>query len=104
MRNDEATIGFDLRSTVSDPDWTADRRTRYLLRRDVASVRSVDPLVWVRPPGLPPAPQAEGLWPDLSSLFAAAHALDHADAVAVRITAFEEDPTPESAATIGPAS
>src|SRR5215472_4920558 len=98
----EATIGFDLRSTVSDPSWTVDRRTRFLLRRDVASVRSVDPLVWVRPLGLPPAPQPEGLWPDLSGLFAA-HALDHTDAVAVRITALEEDGTPESAGTIGPA-
>jgi hypothetical protein len=100
----EATIGFDLRSTASDPSWTVDRRTRFLLRRDVASVRSVDPIVWVRPPGLPPAPEAEGLWPKLSDLFAAAHALDHADAMAVRITALEEDgPTPESAGTIGAA-
>jgi hypothetical protein len=90
----EATIGFDLRLTGSDPSWTVDRRTRFLLRRDVASVRSVDPLVWVRPPGLPPAPEAEGLWPDLS-----------ADAIAVRITALEEDgPTPENAGAIGPAS
>jgi hypothetical protein len=56
----EATIGFDLRSTAPDPSWTADRRIRYLLRRDVTSVRSVDPLVWVRPPGLPPAPEADG--------------------------------------------
>jgi hypothetical protein len=101
----EATIGFDLRSTVPDPSWTADRRTRFLLRRDVASVRSVDPLVWVRPPGLPTAPEAEGLWPDLSGLFAAAHALDRADVMAVRITAFEEDgQTPEGAGTIEPAS
>lgn len=101
----EATIGFDLRSTVSDPSWTADRRTLFLLRRDVVSVRSVDPLVWERPPGLPPAPVPEGLWPDLSSLFAAMHALDRADAIAVRITALEEDErTPESAGTIGPAS
>jgi hypothetical protein len=99
----EATIGFDLRSAVSDPSWTVDRRTRFLLRRDVAAVRSVDPLVWVRPPGLPPAPQPEGLWPDLSALFAAARALGRADAVAVRITALEEDGTPESAGTIGPA-
>ena len=104
MRNDEATIGFDLRSTVPDPGWTMDRRTRFLLRRDVASVRSVDPLVWARPLGLPPAPEAEGLWSNLSGLFAAAHALDHANAMAVRITAFEEDgPTPESVQTIGPA-
>jgi hypothetical protein len=97
----EATIGFDLRSTASDTSWTVDRRTRFLLRRDVASVRSVDPLVWVQPPGLPPAPEAEGLWPKLSDLFAAAHALDHADAMAVRITALEEDERPpESAGTI----
>jgi hypothetical protein len=100
----EATIGFDLRSTVSDPSWTADRRTRYLLRRDVASVRSVDPLVWVRPPGLPPAPEAEVLWPNLSDLFAAAHLLGHANAMAVRITALEEDgPAPERVDTTGPA-
>ena len=105
MRNVEATIGFDLRSTVPDPSWTVDRRRRFLPRGDVTSVRSVDPLVWVRPPGLPPAPQGEGLWPDLSDLFAAAHALDHAGAMAVRITAFEEDgPTPENADAIGPAS
>jgi hypothetical protein len=98
----EATIGFDLRSTASDPSWTVDRRTRFLLRHDVASVRSVDPIVWVRPPGLLPAPEAEGLWPKLSDLFAAAHALDHADAMAVRITALEEDERPpESAGTIG---
>src|SRR5215471_7689249 len=100
----EATIGFDLRSTVSDPSWTVDRRTRFLLRGDVTSVRSVDPLVWVRPLGLPPAPEAEGLWSNLSDLLAAARALDHADATAVRITAFEENgPTPESAGAIGPA-
>jgi len=101
----EATIGFDLRSTVPDPSWTVDQRTRFLLRGDVAAVRSVDPIVWVRPPGLPPAPDAGGLWPDLSDLFAAADALDHADVMAVRITAFEEDgQAPESAGTIGPAS
>ena len=101
----EETIGFDLRSTVSDPSWTADRRTVFLLRRDVASVRSVDTLVWERPRGLPPVP--EGLWPSLSDLFAAAGALAHADAVAVRIRALEDEEerrTPESAGTIGPAS
>lgn len=87
----ETTIGFDLRSIVSDPDWTADRRARYLLRRDVPSVRSVDPLVWVRPPGRPPLPEAEELWPDLPGLLAAAHALDGAGAVVVRITALGED-------------
>jgi hypothetical protein len=54
----EATIGFDLRSTIPDPSWTADRRTRFLLRRDVAAVRSVDPLVWERPPGFPRAQEA----------------------------------------------
>ena len=101
----EETIGFDLRSTVSDPSWTADRRTLFLLRHDVASVRSVDTLVWERPPGLPQAPVPEGLWSSLSNLFAAAHALDRADTVAVRITAVEEDEgTPESAGTTGPAS
>ena len=94
----EATIGFDLRSVVSDPSWTVDRRTRYLLRPDVPSVRSVDSLVWERPPGLPPPPVPEGLWPNLSDLFAAAGALDRADVVAVRITAFPEEedgPTPQ---------
>ena len=100
----EATIGFDLRSTVPDPSWTADRETVFLLRRDVAAVRSVDTLVWEQPPGLPPAPVPERLWPDLSALSAAAHALDHADAIAVRITALEEDGrTPEGVDTIGPA-
>ncbi len=83
----EATIGFDLRSIVPDPNWTVDRRTRYLLRRDVPSVRSVDPLVWERPPELPPSPDAQGLWPNLSDLLAAARALDLARAVVVRITA-----------------
>jgi hypothetical protein len=98
----EATIGFDLRSTVSDASWTVDRRTRYLLRREVAAVRSVDPIVWVRPPGFPRSPEPAGLWSNLSDLFAAAHALDRADAVAVRITALEEDgPTDESAGPIG---
>jgi len=101
----ETTIGFDLRSTAPDPTWTADRRTRHLLRRDVTSVRSVDPMVWVRLPGLAPAPEANGLWPDLSDLVAAAHALDQADAMTVRITALEEDePAPESAGPTGPAS
>jgi hypothetical protein len=38
----EETIGFDLRSIVPDPSWTAERRTRHLLRRDVPAVRSVD--------------------------------------------------------------
>jgi hypothetical protein len=104
----EATIGFDLRSTLSDPSWTVDRRTRHLLRRDVASVRSVDPHVWERPlePPLepPPAPETAGLWPSLSDLFAAARVLDHTDAVVVRITALEEDgPAPESIDTSGPA-
>ena len=101
----EATIGFDLRSTVSDPSWTVDRRTRFLLRRDVTSVRSVDPLVWARAPGLPPATEPEGLWPNLAALFAAAHGLDQADAMAVRITALEEDGlAPESVDTTGLAS
>ena len=97
----EQTIGFDLRSIVSDPSWTVDRRTRYLLRRDVPSVRSVDTLVWERPPGLPPPPVPEGLWPSLSDLFAAAGALDRADVVAVRITAFVADePTPKVAPAV----
>lgn len=87
----ETTIGFDLRSIISDPDWTADRKARHLLRRDVASVRSVDPLVWVRPPGLPPPPEAGELWADLPGLLAAAQALDGAGAVVVRITALGED-------------
>jgi hypothetical protein len=101
----ETTIGFDLRSIVPDPSWTADRRTSYLLRRDVPSVRSVDTLVWERPPGLPRPPVPEGLWPNLSDLFAAAGALDRAGVVAVRITAFGEDePTPESLDPIGPAA
>jgi hypothetical protein len=99
----EATIGFDLRSIVSDPSWTVDRRTRYLLRPDVPSVRSVDPLVWARTPGLPASPEAEGLWSNLSDLSVAAHGLDHAGAVAVRITALgEEGQTPESLEPISP--
>ena len=90
----EATIGFDLRSTVPDPSWTADRRARYLLRRDIASVRSVDPMVWERPPGFPRSPEPVGLWPGLHGLLAAASALDQAGAVIVRITAFEEEGGP----------
>jgi hypothetical protein len=101
----EETIGFDLRSIVPDPSWTADRRTSYLLRRDVPSVRSIDTLVWERPPVLPRPPVPEGLWSNLSDLFAAAGALDRAGVVAVRITAFGEDePTPESLDPIGPAA
>ena len=100
----EATIGFDLRSIVPDPSWTADRRTSYLLRRDVPSVRSIDTLVWERPPGLPRPPVPERLWPNLSDLYAAAGALDRAGVVAVRITAFPEDePPPESLDPAGPA-
>ena len=87
----EETIGFDLRLIVSDPSWTVDRRTRHLLRPDVPSVRSVDPQVWERPPGLPPSPEPGGLWSSLSDLSEAAHGLDHAGAVVVRITAFGED-------------
>ena len=101
----EETIGFDLRSIVPDPSWTADRRTSYLLRRDVPSVRSVDTLVWERPPGLPRPPVPEGLWPSLSDLYAAAGALDRAGIVAVRITAFPEDePPPENLDPAGPAA
>ena len=100
----EATIGFDLRSTVADLSWTAERRTRFLLRRDVKSVRSVDPLVWERPQGLPPAPEAAGLWPSLSGLLAAAQAPGHLDAVTVRITALEDDEQAlETAGPVGPA-
>ena len=56
----------------------------------------------MRPPGFPRSPEPAGLWSNLSDLFAAAHALDRADAVAVRITALEEDgPTDESAGPIG---
>ena len=103
----EVTIGFDLRSTVGDPSWTAERRARYLLRHDVASVRSVDPDAWVRPPGLPPAPRTEpehvGVWPHLSDLLAAARELDRAGAVTVRITVLDEDAqAADSAAPFGP--
>ena len=87
----ETTVGFDLRSIVLDPGWTADRRARHLLRRDVRSVRSVDPLVWVRPPGLPAPPGAGELWPDLAGLLAAARVLEGAGAVVVRITALGQD-------------
>jgi hypothetical protein len=87
----ETTVGFDLRSIVLDPGWTADRRARHLLRREVRSVRSVDPLVWVRPPGLPAPPGAGELWPDLAGLLAAARVLEGAGAVVVRITALGQD-------------
>ena len=101
----EATIGYDLRSIVSDPSWTADRRARHLLRRDVPSVRSVDPMVWERPPRLPPSPEPEGLWPDLPGLLAAARSLDQAGTAVVRVTALEEDgETPQDVDPAGPAS
>jgi hypothetical protein len=96
----EATIGFDLRSTAADPTWTEKRRTSYLLRRDVASVRSVDAQAWMRPPGLSRGPGAEGLWAERPDLLAAAHAVNHATAILVRITAFPED---EPETTAGPA-
>src|SRR5260370_14622232 len=99
----EGTMGLDRGSIVPDPSWTADRRAQFLLRRDVPSVRSVDTLVWERPPGLPRPPVPERLWPDLSALSAAAHALDRAGTVVVRITALGEDaPTPESLDPAGP--
>ena len=101
----EVTIGFDLRSAVADHSWTAERRTRFLLRRDVTSVRSVDPLVWERPPGLPPAPEAAGLWPTLAPLLAT-HAPGRADAVVVRITAFadeDDEQARDGAGPVGPA-
>jgi hypothetical protein len=87
----EETIGFDLRSAGPVPDWTADRRKRHLLRRDVPSVRSVDSLAWPQPPGLPPSPEFSGLWPSLSELLVAAHAVPRAGIVAVQITAVEQD-------------
>jgi hypothetical protein len=101
----EATIGFDMRSTAPDPSWTDNRRTLHLLRRDVPSVRSVDPLVWERPPGLPAAPVPEGLWASLADLLAAAHAVDRAQTTIVRITSLEEEEeeeggTPEGADTM----
>jgi hypothetical protein len=47
---------------------------------------------------------SRGLRATLSDLFAAAHALDRADAIAVRITALEEDERPpDGPGTIGPA-
>jgi hypothetical protein len=99
----EAIIGFDLRSIVPDPSWTVDRRARHLLRRDVTAVRSVDPLSWERPPGLPSSPEPEGLWSSLSDLLAATRTLDRAGVVAVRITALGADgPTPERVGPIGP--
>jgi hypothetical protein len=87
----ETTIGFDLRSTLPDPYWTPDRRARHLLRPDVPSVRSVDPMVWERPSGFPSPPDAAQLWPNLPDLLAAAHPLDQTVAVVVRITALEQD-------------
>ena len=98
----EATIGFDLRTIVSDPSWTADRRARHLLRRDVPSVRSVDPMVWERPPGFEP-PEAEELWPNLPDLLAA-RPLEQAGTVVVRITVLEEvEGIPENLDPVGSA-
>ncbi len=93
----EETIGFDLRSIAPDPSWTAARRARHLLRRDVPAVRSVDPMVWERPAGLPRSPEPDGLWPNLPDLLAAAGALNQAGVVVVRITELGQDEgTPES--------
>jgi hypothetical protein len=101
----EETVGFDLRSIGSDPSWTAARRARQLLRPDVPSVRSVDPQVWERPPGLPRSPETGGLWSSLAELSEAAHGLDHAGAVVVRITAFGDDEqAPQSPEPTGSAS
>jgi hypothetical protein len=101
----ESIIGYDLRSTVQDPPWTIKRRTIYLLRRDVATVRSVDTHVWEQPPGFLAPPDWELLWEDLGSLRAAAQAVEPAGTVAVRITAFGPDGwTPVSDDPNGPAS
>jgi hypothetical protein len=94
----EETIGFDLRSTGQDLEWTPDRKARFLLRPDVASVRSVDSQAWARPPGLPPAPDGQWLWPDLDSLLAAAPAVDDASAVAVLVTSVVDDGQAEASA------
>jgi hypothetical protein len=97
MTEMETTLGFDLRSTASEPSWTTNRKTQFLLRRDVTSVRSVDRQVWKRPPGLQSPPEPAGLWPSFSGLLADAPALDRAGAAVLRITAFEDDePEPES--------
>lgn len=62
-------------------------------------------MVWERPSGLPPSPEPEGLWPDLSGLLAAARALDQAGTVVVRITAVEQDGgTPQCLDPAGPAA
>jgi hypothetical protein len=101
----EATIGFDLRSTLPGPSWIADRRAVYLLRRDVPAVRSVDRQVWTRPPGLPQAPAIEQLWPSHAEVLAAAQGLDLANTMIVQITADLEDdesgPVPDQASLIG---
>jgi hypothetical protein len=101
----ETKIGFDLRSVAPGPDWSVNRRTSYLLRQDVAAVRSVDSHVWLRPPGLPDPPAGETLWPDLTDLLAAAPALSPGDTATLLITALEEvgdEPTPDSVDPNGP--
>jgi hypothetical protein len=44
-------VGADVRvePVEADPDWAADRRDLYLLRREVVRPLSVDPRVWARP-------------------------------------------------------
>ncbi|CAN91996.1 MULTISPECIES: hypothetical protein [Sorangium] len=58
--------GFDarLRLDAEDPQWTQDRRERYLLRPDLPRVLSVDRLVW---PAVPAALTTDGLAPDYFS-------------------------------------
>jgi hypothetical protein len=82
----EPTLGFDLRLITPDPTWTPRRRADYLLRRDVPAVRSVDPYVWIRPPGLP-SPLGSLLWTDMAELSAAAGGLVRTATAAVELTA-----------------
>ncbi len=45
-------LGFDLRQPfVESSDWPVSRRSRFLLRQDVARPLSVDPIVWPRVDG-----------------------------------------------------
>jgi hypothetical protein len=78
-------IGFDLRLAlgVANPDWTADRRNRYLMEPQVSCPLSVDPAVWPR--ALPTSGDGPlGLWLDLSR-FEAEHAAEAGTRIAIGV-------------------
>jgi hypothetical protein len=66
-------VGFDARTTLASgwEAWSADRRDKYLLRREVAKPLSVDAMIWPPVFSRSQAPKwtgALGLWENLRSL------------------------------------